>query len=54
MRFKDPVFSIMHCALQKSVAIFLVLKTPVGLIALCNLFALAMLVIKRLFTYLVY
>ena len=34
--FKDPVLSIMHCALQKSAAIFLMLETPVGLIALCN------------------
>ena len=30
-KFKDPVLSIMHCALQKSAAIFLMLKIPVGL-----------------------
>ena len=29
----------MHCALQKPAAIFLILKNPVGLIALCNPFA---------------
>ena len=39
----------MHCALQKSVAVFLMLKNPVGLIALCNPFASAMSVVKRLF-----
>ena len=33
----------MHCALQISVAIFSMLKSPVGLIALCNPFASAML-----------
>ena len=51
--FKDPVLSIMHCALQKSAAIYLMLKNPVGLIALCNPFASAMSVVKRLFMYLI-
>ena len=48
---KDQVLSIMHCALQKSAAIFLTLKNLVGPIALCNLFASAMLhvVVKLLF-----
>ena len=50
---KDPVLSIMHCALQKSAAIFLMLKNPVGLISLCNPFASAMSVVKRLFMYLI-
>ena len=36
----------MHCALQKLAAIFLMLKTPIGLIALCNPFALAMSVVN--------
>ena len=49
---KDAVLPIMHCALQKSVAIFLMLKNPVGFIALCNSFASAMSVIKHLFMYL--
>ena len=51
---KDPVLSIMHCALQKSAAIFLMLKNLVGLIALRNPFASAMSVVKRLFMYLIY
>ena len=51
---KDLVLSISDCALQKSAAIFLMLKNSVGLIALCNLFASAMSVVKRLFTYLIY
>ena len=51
---KDPVLSIMHCALQKSAAIFLMLKNPVGLIAFCNPFPSAMSVVKRLFMYLIY
>ena len=42
---KDPVLSIMHCALQKSAAIFLMLKNPVGLIARCKLLASAMSVV---------
>ena len=42
------------CALQKSAAIFLMLKNPVGLTALCNPFASAMSLVKRLFMYLVY
>ena len=53
-RLKDPVLSIMHCALQKSAVIFLTLKNPVGLIALRNPFASAMSVVKRLFMYLIY
>ena len=52
--FQFKVLSIMHCALQKSAAIFLMLKNPVGLIALCNPFASAMSVVKRLFMYLFY
>ena len=44
----------MDCALQKSAAIFFVLKNSVGLIALCNLFALAMSVVKCLFVYVIY
>ena len=52
--FKDPVLSIMHCPLQKSAAIFLMLKNPVGLIALCNPFESAMSVVERLFMYLIY
>ena len=52
--FKDPVLFIMHCALQKSAAIFLMLKSPIRLIALCNPFASAMSVVKRLFMYLQY
>ena len=44
----------MHCVLQKLVAVFLMLKNTVGLIAHCNPFALAMSVIKRLFMYLIY
>ena len=51
---KDPVLSIMHCTLQKSAAIFLMLKNPVGLIALCNAFASAMSVVKHLFMHLIY
>ena len=51
---KDLVLSIMHCALQKSAAIFLMLKNPVGPIALCNPFASTMSVVKRLFKYLIY
>ena len=51
--FKDPVLSIMHCAVQKSAAIFFMLKNPVGLIALYNPFASAMSVVKRLFMYLI-
>ena len=51
---KDPVLSIMYCMLQKSVAIFLMLKNLAGLIALCNPFASAMSVVKRLFVYLIY
>ena len=54
MLIKDPVLSIMHCARQKSAAIFLMLKNLVGLIALCNPFASAMPVVKRLFMYLIY
>ena len=50
----QAVLSIMHCALQKSAAIFLMLKNPVGLIALCNPFASAMSVVERIFMYLVY
>ena len=50
--FKDSVLSIMHCALQKSAAIFLTLS--VGLIALCHPFASAMSVVERLFMYLFY
>ena len=42
----------MHCVLQISAAIFLMLKNLVGLIALCNPFAPAMSVVKRLFMYL--
>ena len=53
LSLKDPVLSIMHCALKKSAAIFLMLKNPVGLIALCNLFASAMSVVKRLFMYII-
>ena len=34
--FKDPVLPIMHCALRKSAAIFLMLKNPVDHIALCT------------------
>ena len=49
---KDPVLSIMHCALQKSAVIFLMLKNPVGLIALYNPFASVMSVVKRFFVYL--
>ena len=52
--FKDPVLSILHCALQKSAAIFLMWKYPVGLIGLCNPFASAMSVVKRLFMYRIY
>ena len=44
---KDPVLSIMHCVLQKSMAIFLMWKNPLGLIALCNPFASALSFIKR-------
>ena len=47
--FFYPVLLIMHCTLQKSAAIFLMLKNPVGLIALCNPFASAMSGVKRLF-----
>ena len=50
-KIKDRVLSILHCALQKSAAIFLMLKNPIGLIALCNPFASAMSVVKRLFMY---
>ena len=39
LKVKEPVLSIMHCALQKSAAIFLMLQNPEGLIALCNPFA---------------
>ena len=31
-RVKDPVLPNMHCALQTSAAIFLMLKNPVGLV----------------------
>ena len=48
------VLSIMNRALQKSAAIFLMLKNQVGLIALCNPFASAMSAVKRLFMYLIY
>ena len=48
---KGLVLSILHCALQNSAAIFLMLKNPVSLIALCNPFASAMSVIKRLFIF---
>ena len=51
---KDPVLCIMHCALQKSGAIFLMLKNPVGLIALFNPFVSAISVVRRLFMYLIY
>ena len=51
---KDPVLSIVHCALQKSAAIFLMLKNPVGLIAFYNPFASAISVVKCLFMYLIY
>ena len=54
INIKDPVLSIMHCALQKSAAIFLMLKNPVGVFALCNPLASAMSVAKRLFMYLIY
>ena len=54
LTLEDPVLSIMHCALQKSAAIFLMLKNPVGLIGLCNPLASAMSVVKRLFMYLIY
>ena len=32
--FKDPVLPNVHCALRVSAAIFLMLKNPVGLVAL--------------------
>ena len=51
---EHSVLSIMHCALQQSAAIFLMLKNPLGLIALCNPFASAMSVFKRLFMYLIF
>ena len=50
--FNDPVLSIVHCALQNSAAIFLMLNTLGGLIAFCNSFVSAMSVVKRLFMYL--
>ena len=51
---KDSVLPIRHRALQNSAAIFLMLKNQVGLIVLCNPFASAMSVVKRLFMYLIY
>ena len=51
MSTEDTALSIMHCGLRALAAIFLMLNSPLGLKALCNPFASAMSVVKRLFVY---